>query len=102
MGWPWGEAMTEAWTKDMGIYCTVTMASNAYGVRVSIPGITDADEEDTPQRSKGSKRNADEEWRQQQPQKGAGKLERADLKTKKEISKNPKELQGLPSEKLES
>jgi len=39
--WPWGEAMNKAYTQDLAVMWTVTMQSNAFGLQVSIPGLTD-------------------------------------------------------------
>ena len=39
--WPWAEAMQRVWTNELAVLWTVTMQSNAYGLQVSIPGLTD-------------------------------------------------------------
>ena len=41
--YPWGEAITKALDVDMAVLWTVTSHSNAYGIQVAIPGITDVD-----------------------------------------------------------
>ena len=38
---PWGEAITKALAIDMAVLWTVTGHTNAFGIQVSIPGITD-------------------------------------------------------------
>ena len=40
-GWPWEEAMRKSWEQDLSMLWTVTKQSNAFGIQVSIPGITD-------------------------------------------------------------
>ena len=40
-GWPWEEAMRKAWEQDLSMLWTVTQQHNAFGIQVSIPGITD-------------------------------------------------------------
>ena len=40
-GYAWGEAITKALSVDMAVLWTVTGHTNAFGVQVSIPGITD-------------------------------------------------------------
>ena len=40
---PWGEAMREAWTRDMSLLWTVMMQSNTFGVRLNLPGITNTE-----------------------------------------------------------
>ena len=37
--------MTKVWTQDMAVLWTVTLQSNAFGLQVSIPGLTDNDHE---------------------------------------------------------
>ena len=44
---PWGEALRKAQTLDMAVLWTVTAQTNAFGVQVNIPGITDVPERDT-------------------------------------------------------
>ena len=44
--WPWGEAMTRAYSQDMAVCWATTSQNNNYGVHVSIPGITDEEYHD--------------------------------------------------------
>ena len=39
--WPWEEAMRRVWETDLAVLWTVTQQSNAFGLQVAIPGVTD-------------------------------------------------------------
>ena len=39
--WPWGETLTNVYTKEFRFMWTITSANNEYGLQVSIPGVTD-------------------------------------------------------------
>ena len=57
--WPWGEAMTRVWTQDLAVMWTVTMQSNAFGLQVSIPGLTDhGDDIHEPSRKRNRQANS--------------------------------------------
>ena len=55
--YPWCEAMKQAWEKDMAVFWAATMTPNAFGLQVSIPGITDTAEgqQDAGGRGSGSR-----------------------------------------------
>ena len=67
--WPWQEAMRKAWEQDLAILWTVTQQSNAYGLQVAIPGVTDVPSHSSSSTSpwshqdpRGRKRREPEDW----------------------------------------
>ena len=94
---PWGEAMQQAWTKDMSILWTVTAQSNAFGVRVSLPGITDVDDPKVPCIDHGEKRQRSPP----SPRRRRSTSPPMRRPEKKKQAKIPKELLNISNDKLE-
>ena len=98
--YPWGEALTKALQVDMAVLWTVTGHTNAFGIQVSIPGITDQ----PGQGKRGSAHLASAgEPPARRPRHEAGLLAIEDDPTRglKKPSLVPREWQGLANNKLE-
>ena len=98
-GYPWGEAMQKVWTQDMAVFWTVTMQSNAFGLQVSLPGITDVSPEAQGGVRAAKRPRSPPSPRQGPPQRGTKRDNQQP--SDRPTSRIPKDLLNVKNEKLE-